>query len=74
MREEDLRELSFIEQLNDYLFIKYNDIDLIILDMVSNKLNHEFLKISNIVHQVRLYFYIVIINFYTLEIIILNYI
>ena len=44
VREEDLRELSFVEQLNDYLFIKYNDIDLIILDMVSNKF--EFLKNS----------------------------
>jgi hypothetical protein len=44
VREEDLRELSFVEQLNDYLFIKYNDIDLIILDMVSN--NFKFLKNS----------------------------
>jgi len=44
VREEDLRELSFVEQLNDYLFIKYDDIDLIILDMVSNKF--EFLKNS----------------------------
>lgn len=35
--EKDLTKLSFIEQLNNYLFIKYQNIDLIILDIMTNK-------------------------------------
>jgi hypothetical protein len=35
--EKDLTKLSFIEQLNNYLFIKYKNIDLIILDIITNK-------------------------------------
>ena len=35
--EKDLTKLCFIEQLNDYLFIKYKNIDLIIFDIINNK-------------------------------------
>ena len=35
--EKDLTKLSFTEQLNDYLFIKYQHINLMILDIINNK-------------------------------------